>query len=218
MIGMADHSMGASSRDDVEMLHMEMTPLRPATPDDSARARRLVTEIRPAIARYDDPARAVADGYKLFAPNVKNQRVYHYTNYRNAFAAIFRFDPAKPTSILYTRASDGSMRLVGAMYTMPKGASLAKLDERIPLSIARWHKHVNWCVPRRGDQSRWGEQKDGRPVFGPQSPIATRAACDSVGGAFHESAFGWMVHVNVNAGSDLATIFGDDHARAGHTP
>jgi len=218
MAGMADHAMNGAGHDDVEMLHMEMTPLRKATREDTAKALRLVEEIRPAIARYASPASAEADGYKLFAPSLKNQRVYHYTNYRNAFTSAFRFNPAKPTSILYTRGADGSMHLVGAMYTMPKRTKLDRLDDRIPLSIARWHKHVNWCIPPRGSESRWTERADGHPVFGPQSPIATRAACDAVGGVFYESPFGWMVHVNVNAGSDLASIFGDDHGHAEHAP
>jgi hypothetical protein len=218
MLGMADHAMSATSHDDVEMLHMEMTPLRKATREDSAKAQRLVDDIRPAIAKYADPASAEADGYRLFAPSVKNQRVYHYTNYRNAFTSAFRFDPAKPTSILYTRGADGSVHLVGAMYTMPKRASISRLDERVPLSIARWHKHVNWCIPPRGSEARWTERANGSPVFGPQSPIATRAACDAVGGVFYESPFGWMVHVNVNAGSDLGSIFGDDHGHTVHAP
>ena len=218
MVGMADHAMNAGAHDDVEMLHMEMSPLRAATRADTAKALQLVQEIRPAIAKYADPATAEADGYRLFAPSVKNQRVYHYTNYRNAFTSAFRFDATKPTSILYSRASDGSMRLVGAMFTMPKRASLARLDERIPLSIARWHKHVNWCIPPKGSESRWTERKDGQPVFGPESPIATQSACDAVGGVFYASPFGWMVHVNVNAGQDLGAIFGDDHSHGDHAP
>lgn len=143
---------------------------------------------------------------------MKNQRVYHFTNYRNAIRAAFTFDPEQPTSLLYKRGSSGQMLLIGAMYTMPKRASLEKLDERVPLGIAQWHKHVNWCLPKRGDSSRWMEQKDGHPVFGPESPIATQAACDAIGGDFHESLFGWMIHANVFAGNDLGAVFSDEHA------
>ena len=106
------------------------------------------------------------------------------------------------------------MRLIGAMYTMPKRAGLDKLDERVPLSIAQWHKHVNWCLPKQGESARWLERKDGRPVFGPESPIATQAACEAVGGDFHPSLFGWMIHANVFEGEDLGHIFGDDHHRS----
>lgn len=203
VVGAADAAMGNSGgheHGDMNMrFHMEMTPTRPATREDSAKAERVLGELREAIAKYRDTTDAVADGYKMFMPKMKVQRVYHFTNGRRAFAEAFRFDPAKPTSLLYKRGADGSLELYGAMYTAPKRVSIDKLDERIPLSIAQWHKHVNWCVPKAGQRARWFEQRDGHPVFGPQSPIATREACDAVDGRFFPSPLGWMVHVNVFA-------------------
>jgi hypothetical protein len=71
---------------------------------------------------------------------------------------------------------------------------------------------VNWCLPRRSAAARWQERRDGQPVFGPESPIDTKAACEAVGGVFRPSLFGWMVHANVFAGNDPAAIWGDDHA------
>lgn len=210
MAGMADHVMSGPM--DMNMMkHMELTPLRPATHDDTVRALRVADELRTAIAKYGDTALARADGYKMFLPNVKQQRVYHFTNYHHAFASAFRFDPSKPTSILYRRGDDGRLRLIGAMYTMPKNATLERLDARVPLGIARWHKHVNWCVPKKGDQARWTELRDGHPVFGPESSIATKPDCDAVQGDFHPSVFGWMIHANVIEGHDLASIWSDDH-------
>jgi hypothetical protein len=211
MVDMADHAMGNMGMDSLMSLHMQMTPRRLATHDDSTRALAIVAELRHAIAKYKDVAVAEHDGFQMFMPNVKNQRVYHFTNYRNAFKAAFSFDPDQPTSLLYKRGADGQMMLVGAMYTMPKRAGLDQLDERVPLGIAQWHKHVNWCLPKAGESSRWVERKDGRPVFGPESPIASQAACDAVGGDFHPSLFGWMIHANVFEGEDLGHIFGDDH-------
>ena len=213
MVGMADQALGDMGMDSVMRLHMEMTPMRAPTHGDSTRALAVVAELRHAIEKYKDVAVAERDGFQMFLPNVKNQRVYHFTSYRNAFKAAFRFDPDQPTSLLYKRGADGQMRLVGAMYTMPKRAGLDKLDERVPLSVAQWHKHVNWCLPKQGESARWLERKDGRPVFGPESPIATQAACDAVGGDFHPSLFGWMIHANVFDGEDLGHIFGDDHHR-----
>jgi hypothetical protein len=172
---------------------------------------RLAGELKQAISKYRDTAAAVADGYRMFLPNLKQQKVYHFTNYSRAFLEAFRFDPAKPTSILYSRGSDGKLKLVGAMYTMPKNASLDRLNDRVPLGVARWHKHVNWCLPKKGSEARFLERKDGAPVFGPESPIATQAECDAVGGVFHANLFGWMIHANVVEGHDLASIWGDDH-------
>jgi hypothetical protein len=97
--------------------------------------------------------------------------------------------------------------LTGAMYTAPKTASLEELNARVPLGIARWHLHTNVCTPKRGESARWSETRDGRPVFGPQGGIATKEACDAVGGVFRETEFNWMVHVDFAA---------DGTARWGH--
>lgn len=207
---MAEHSM-SGPMDSIMMRHMELSPVRTATKADSTKALAAVKELRAAISKYQDTATAVADGYVMFAPGMKNQKTYHFTKKGNAFEEVFRFNAAKPTSLLYEKDAAGKMQLVGAMYTMPKRASLSRLDGRIPLSIARWHKHVNWCLPGKGEQTRWLERKSGMPVFGPESPIATKTECDKVGGQFEPSVFGWMVHANVFAGDDLGTIFGDRH-------
>jgi len=210
MVGAADAVMSGEMSANARR-HLELSPARKATHDDSVKARAVIGELRTALAKYRDTAAAVADGYRMFAPKVKQQRVYHFTNYRHAFMEAFRFDPEKPTSILYQRKPDGTLALVGAMYTMPKRASVAKLDERVPLSIARWHKHVNWCVPRPRQRERWFDVQDGHAVFGPESPIATRAECDEAGGLFFASPMGWMLHANVFAGDDLGTVFEHGH-------
>src|SRR5512138_1562909 len=127
--------------------HMEMTSPRPPNAADSARAAKLVIELRSAIAKYHDVRVAVDDGFRQFAPQVKTQRVYHFTNYRWAFENAFRFNPEKPTSLLYKKDAQGNFVLIGAMYTAPKRFSEEKLNERVPLSVAQWHKHVNWCIP-----------------------------------------------------------------------
>jgi hypothetical protein len=49
-------------------------------------------------------------------------------------------------------------------------------------------------------------------VFGPESPVATKEACDAVHGVFHPTIFGWMVHANVFAGDNPKVIWGDEHA------
>ena len=206
------HRAQASARIANDGLHMEMSPVRPGSAADSARATRVAAELRAAIAKYRDTSAAVADGYKMFMPELKQQKTYHFTNNWHAIQEAFRFDAAKPTSILYTKDADGHFTLVGAMYTAPKRFGPDKLNDRVPLSIARWHKHVNWCVPKKGDAGRWLERKDGLPLFGPESPTDTKAACDALGGVFHDTVFGWMLHANVNAGDDPAKIWGDEHA------
>jgi hypothetical protein len=205
----ADHVMNGKM---VAGLHMEMTPTRPMTPADSIRAAEIVRELRSGIEKYKDVKLAVKDGYRQFAPGLKGQKVLHFTNNRAAIRAAFSFNPARPTSLLYKPVEGGKPILIGAMYTAPKRASLDELDKRVPLSVAQWHRHTNFCVPPRGQKERWTETRNGMPVFGPMSPIATEEECEKVGGRFHPQVFGWMVHANVFASDDPAVIWEHEHS------
>lgn len=216
-VALAQHNHGPTmSPVDMSAMaaHMETTSRRPANSADSARAARLVTDLRSAIGKYRDVRIAVDDGYRQFAPEIKNQRVYHFTNYKRAIANAFRFNPEKPTSLLYKKDKNGSFVLIGAMYTAPKRATADKLDSRVPLSVAQWHKHINWCFPPKGQQSRWTELRGGRPVFGPLG-VSTKVECEAAGGRFEKEVFGWMVHANVFASDDPKIIWGDEHQMSG---
>ena len=144
------------------MKHMAWSPLKTMTAKDSIRAMAIADTLRRAIAKYADTTVAVRDGYKMFAPAVKTQAVYHFTRNASAIKAAFAFDPAKPTSLLYKRdAKTGHLKLVGAMYTAPARYSSAQLDARVPLSVAQWHQHVNLCVPR--DKKELDRMRAGDP-------------------------------------------------------
>ena len=178
-------------------LHLELTPSRPASSADSARGDSLLAAMRAALEPYRDVQRAEADGYRIFLPSVP-QPVYHYTSWRRSLRSAWRFDPTRPGTLLYRRGPTGEWELVGAMFNAPRQTSLESLDARFPLGLARWHRHVNLCLPPRGERTRWADMRDGRPVFGPASPIATEKECRAVGGRFHETLFGWMVHVDLS--------------------
>jgi hypothetical protein len=195
--------------------HMAYSSTRPLTSADSIRSALVINELRQAIAKYRDVKVAEADGYKMFAPQIKNQPQYHFTKGLNAIRNQWGFDPARPTSLLYKKDADGKLRLIGAMYTASKRTSEDELNNRIPLSVARWHRHVNWCIPARNAKERWYETKDGRPIFGPLG-VATKDECDAASGRFIPQAFGWMVHANTFAGNDLKSIWHDDHMDHDH--
>ena len=98
--------------------HMKMTALRDPKPGDSERAEQVVGS-RPQVAeKYTDYKVALADGFKIFLPNLP-QKQYHFTNYRYAFEAGLHFNPDHPTSLLYEKHGDG-YKLIGVMYTAPK--------------------------------------------------------------------------------------------------
>jgi hypothetical protein len=180
----AMHSMQSGHR--MDSSHMRMTPSRPATPQDLQRAQEIVSVLRDVLEPYKDYRVALADGYRIFMPNMR-QREYHFNNYWNGFLEGFTFDPARPTSLLYRKTRDG-YELTGAMYTAPKSASLDQLDERVPLSIASWHAHTNLCMPQRGAPADWRR-------FGLSGSITTQDACRQAGGEFFPQVFGWMVNV-----------------------
>lgn len=168
--------------------HLFMTTLRPPNPEDNQRAREIVVQLRAGIDQYKDYHVALQKGYKIFLPHLP-QPEYHFTNYMHGFLEAFRFDPARPTSLLYKKTADG-YALVGAMYTMPKRATEDQLNARIPLSVAKWHLHTNLCMPEKGP----GHNADWTK-FGLRGSITTQEACDAAGGRFHPVIFGWMVHV-----------------------
>jgi len=170
--------------------HMKMTALRPAQPGDAERAQRVVDAARKACAKYLDYHAALADGFKIFHPELP-QKIYHFTDYQYAIEEAFRFNPERPTSLLYEKHGAG-YKLVGVMYTAPRRFREDQLNERIPLSIAQWHEHVNFCVAPAG---RKLEALTAHPQFGLRGSISTQEACDAAGGTFHPVVFGWMVHV-----------------------
>jgi hypothetical protein len=190
--------------------HMAYSGTRSATTQDSVRAAYVVNELRQAIAKYQDVKVAEADGFKMFAPEIKNQPQYHFTKGLNAVRNQFGFDPARPTSLLYKKNAKGELVLIGAMYTASKRTSEEDLNARVPLSVAHWHRHINWCLPPRGQKDQWYQTRNGRPVFGPLG-VATEQECKDAGGRFIPQAFGWMLHANTFAGNNLKSIWHDDH-------
>ncbi|MGB9007342.1 MAG: hypothetical protein WCC18_01920, partial [Candidatus Acidiferrales bacterium] len=180
--GMSDHDMDMGA-------HMFMTNLRPANAPDEKRAAEIVAELCPAIEKYEDYRVALADGFRIFLPNVP-QKIYHFTNSAYAMEAAFEFNPARPTSLLYKKTNDG-YELVGAMYTARRNATEEDLNARVPLSVARWHKHVNFCFGAKGGSVQNVNEKG----FGFRSDIVTQDACEQAGGHWFPQIFGWMVHV-----------------------
>lgn len=170
--------------------HMHMSALRDPQPGDEQKAEKIVEQARPALEKYKDYNAALADGYKIFLPNVP-QKMYHFTNWQYAVGAAFTFDPTKPTSLLYNKTKNG-YELIGAMYTAPMRFTEDQLNDRIPLSVAQWHQHVNMCKPPKGKEM---EVLSKDPRFGLAGSISTEEECEAAGGTFMPHVFGWMVHM-----------------------
>jgi hypothetical protein len=191
--------------------HMYMTTLRKPQPGDQQKADAVVAAAKAAMEPYQDYHKALADGYEIFLPNVP-QPQYHFTKALYGFEARSRFDASKPTSLLYKKTADGGYKLVGVMYTDRVDATEDELNERIPLSIAHWHQHVNFCkAPPDQKAAYFGPNAK----FGLLGSINTREACEAAGGVFFPHIFGWMVHVYPYE-TDASKIWSTDDDDKGH--
>jgi hypothetical protein len=171
--------------------HMSPTSLRAQQPGDKQKADAIVAEAKQAMEPYRDYHKALADGYQIFFPNIP-QPQYHFTKAEYGREAWTHFDPLKPTSLLYKKTADGGYTLVGAMYTDRVDANEEELNQRIPLSVARWHQHTNFCKAPPGQKAAYFGPD---AKFGLMGSINAREACEAAGGQFLPHVFGWMVHV-----------------------
>jgi hypothetical protein len=171
--------------------HMYVTPLRPRQLGDEEKAKALVEQVRAWIYRYRDYKKALADGYVIANPEV-DQPQFHFNNQANIQAAEHGFDPTKPSSLLYFKTPRQHYKLEGVMFTAGPDATEDELNERIPLSIVRWHYHVNFCAaPANKTQGYFGDH----PKFGMFGSIRTAEACKAEGGTFLPRIFTWMIHL-----------------------
>jgi len=172
--------------------HMQMSVKRALAPGDEQRAEQIVAAAHRAIARYADVNTALADGYKPFYPTGRIGEEVHYTNYRLGP----RVNYEQPRSLLYKRTPEG-MQAVGVMYTAPQDATAEELNAIAPLSIATWHRHVDFCGASRGVPMN--EKLGPNARFGPQGSIHTEEACNAAHGLWIPVVFGWMTHVYPDA-------------------
>jgi hypothetical protein len=89
------------------------------------------------------------------------------------------------------------------MFTARATATEDELNERIPLSMVRWHEHTKFCAaPADRVKEYFGEH----PKFGMFGSITTAEACKAGGGTFFPVIFNWMIHVFPYE-SDLKDVF-----------
>jgi hypothetical protein len=171
--------------------HMYMTPLRPKQPGDTEKAIAVVAAAKATMERYKDHRKALLDGYVIANAKLK-QPQYHFMNEGNTREADLHFDASKPTALLYRRTPTQEYKLEGVMYTTSPDATEDELNQRVPLSIARWHRHINYCA---APEDRIKDYQSAHPKFGMFGSINTEEACTAERGIFHAHIFTWMVHI-----------------------
>jgi hypothetical protein len=175
--------------------HMSFTPRRDGSAADTAKALAVVHALRSAIAQYPTLATAESAGFRSRLPEAMQQRrrLLHVGRPGRRLGTG-GFDPAAPQALLYRRDASGEFVLAGAMFVAPEGATENELDARIPLSVARWHRHLDVCRGPKGEM---------KPRY---RRATTASACGGLGGRFRSESR-YMVHVMVDGGDDLAAAF-----------
>jgi hypothetical protein len=196
MLGMEKDDMGGDMKDMGPSMaamagHMYVTPLRPTQPGDKEKVKAIVTQVKASIERYKDYKKALADGYVIGNPEV-DQPQFHFNNQANIQEAEHHFDPIKPSSLLYFKTPRQKYKLEGVMFTAGPHATENELNDRIPLSIVRWHEHTNFCA---APANRVQEYLGKNPKFGMFGSIKTAEACKAEGGTFYPHIFTWMIHI-----------------------
>jgi hypothetical protein len=207
------HYSGKSDQTPVpsmKMGHMQMSLKAETAPGDQERAAQILAAADAVLSRYRDVKTAVRDGYKPFFPTGRMGEEIHYTNYRYRRKEQHTVNFSQPGSILYKRTPEG-LEAVGVMYTAPADSSPQQLDAIVPLSIATWHRHVDFCGgPRNLPAS---EQFGPNARFGPQGSIHTEGDCKAAQGLWIPVVLEWMTHVYPKAqekwgGMDMKTEAG----------
>jgi hypothetical protein len=185
--------------------HMQMSLQGSRQPGDEQRAQQIVAAAHAVLVRYADVNAALRDGYKPFFPSGRMGEEVHYTSYRYARREQKHIDYSQPGSILYRRTPEG-MKPGGVMYSAPQNATPEYLNAIAPLSIATWHRHVDFCTGPRSLPVN--EQFGAGAQFGPKGSIHTQDACAAAHGLWIPVVFGWMTHVypdekNTWAGMDM---------------
>jgi hypothetical protein len=179
----------------MKMGHMQMSLKGKPAPDDAAHAAEILKLAAGVISQYSDVKTAVHDGYKPFFQTGKIGEEIHYTNYRYRRKEQRHIDYSRPGSILYKRTANG-LKAVGVMYTAPTDATPEQLSAIAPLSVATWHRHVDFCG---GPKSLPKDLQFGPNArFGLQGSIHTEEACQDAQGLWIPVVLDWMTHVYPN--------------------
>lgn len=117
------------------------TLLEQASPDDMLSADVFLTQAKLDAARFDDIAVAEAEGYRQTTPfRFGDTGPAHFAN-RNYNRDGNILDTEHPETLVYYKTSDGSLVLLGVMFTAP-----ADQAPDIAGELTQWHSHAQLCA------------------------------------------------------------------------
>jgi hypothetical protein len=106
-----------------------------------AAARRLLAEIRATVRGFQDPRRAAAAGFdtRTARRRIGDFAVHYLHAEHHRYSHDGRYlDPRRPEALIYANVPGLPLRLVGAMFAMPRG----KRGPTPGGPLTRWHTHT----------------------------------------------------------------------------
>ncbi|MGH6630784.1 MAG: hypothetical protein ACREB3_13730, partial [Burkholderiales bacterium] len=172
-----------------------MTKLGPPMEGDRERARKIIAEVRERIMPFADYHNALEQGFTIYLPKLPQSEYHFFGMVPPAVHFQAGRHPLALTALMYAPAESSGYRLAGAMIRANADTPLPKLDQIAPMSIGRWHRHINVCLPRgftlmdfvRGNL---GQDRSGLPGMLPADDDPAAAARNATLGVLADGRFG----------------------------
>lgn len=145
----SDHGHGSdgsalASIDDSGASRIDLSGYPGVSPEEQARAERLIYITREVLPKFSTPEIAVANGFTSIGDAATG--VEHFINW-SYVNDEYELDPNFPESLVFAVEPDGSRRLVSAMYMLGDQYDLETVPN-VGGVLTQWHIHDNLCFDR----------------------------------------------------------------------
>ena len=120
------------------------------TEEQQERAEELIDETRTALAEFPDEASLLAVGYVSIGDGRRDGSFEHFVNH-TYLADTRELDAGAIESVVTQRQSDGTKRVMSAMYIFPPGSTMDDVPD-VAGELSIWHDHQNLCWDPSGQR------------------------------------------------------------------
>ena len=166
------HALKYTKSGIIDVMHIDLTGVKGVTKQQAATAKKLLISTINTIQKWDDPAKATADGFQSIGDGLTGEEHYLHWDWINDNDI---FDPNHPESLVYhVDRATGKRTLEAAMYILPDKYTLQNPPKKYTSNLVQYHQHDNLCftaaTATMGPQVRGITRDDGTcgTMFGQQ--------------------------------------------------
>ena len=143
------HALKYTKSGIIDVRHIDLTGVKGVTKQQAATAKKLLVSTINTIQKWDDPAKATADGFQSIGDGLTGEEHYLHWDWINDNDI---FDPNHPESLVYhVDRKTGKKQLEAAMYILPEKYTLDNPPKKYTSNLVQYHEHDNLCFTT-GDQ------------------------------------------------------------------